>query len=179
MSEDELKKEIRQLMMLISNLRSLDNERYEEHVNFTNEVVGFINKIAENMEKNWEKIHSNLQRLNNTIENSLDALLTGINPEGIRETSASLKEVMNTMGRSLQSMNLENVMQELRQLSGHGISLPAQKKGKKSEAIQLGGAPYSQDEDDDDEEDSGEPEVYGYVPGRKEKKKLREPKPLF
>lgn len=76
MSED-VKKEIKQLMVLISSLRSLDNERYEEHVSFSNEVVAFINKIAENMDKNWEKIHQSLTKLNDTVEKNLDAMLTG------------------------------------------------------------------------------------------------------
>ena len=126
MSED-VKKEIKQLMVLISSLRSLDNERYEEHVSFSNEVVAFINKIAENMDKNWEKIHQSLTKLNDTVEKNLDAMLTGVSPEGIRETSASLKEIMNTMGKSLQSMNLENVMQELRLISEGNVSAPGVK----------------------------------------------------
>ena len=124
---DDIKGEIRQLMMLVSAIRTQDKERYEEHVNFTNEVVNFIKKIQENMNANWDKINHSLTALNNTVEESLDALLTGINPEGLKETSQSLKEIMDTMGKSIQSLNLENVMRELRMLSGEGIKLEVSK----------------------------------------------------
>ncbi len=185
MSED-VKKEIKQLMVLISSLRSLDNERYEEHVKFSNEVISFINKIAENMDKNWEKIHQSLLKLNDTVEKSLDAMLTGVNPEGIRETSASLKEIMNTMGKSLQSMNLENVMQELRSISEGGVRVASSKKVEKGESISLGGRFGAQEPAamDSTGEQQAEPEIYGYVPGKKKKDKkesehLIKPSQLF
>ena len=140
MSTDDFKKELRQLLMLISSIRSQDNERYEEHVNFSNEVIGFIKKIQENLNTNWDKIHKSLAFLNNSIEESLDSLLTGINPEGIKETSNTLKEIMNTMSKSMQSMNLENVMRELRGLSGGGVviqSAPAKSKRSTSTSVSL------------------------------------------
>ena len=71
MSEDEIKKEIRQILMLISSIRSTDNERYEEHVNFSNEVIGFIKKIQENMNENWDRIHKSLSQLNKTDRKSV------------------------------------------------------------------------------------------------------------
>lgn len=170
-----MKKEIKQLMVLISSLRSLDNERYEEHVSFSNEVVAFINKIAENMDKNWEKIHQSLTKLNDTVEKNLDAMLTGVSPEGIRETSASLKEIMNTMGKSLQSMNLENVMQELRLISEGNVSAPVGKRVDRGESISLGnrfGGPEPVMENVGGA--SEEPEIYGYVPESMKKKKKKE-----
>ena len=94
MSEEQ-NADIRKLMMLISDLRAKDNERYEEHVKFMNEVVTFIKKIADQFNDNWKKIQASLTKLNKSIDDSLDTLLTGINPEGIRETSASLKEIMD------------------------------------------------------------------------------------
>src|SRR6056297_1068158 len=123
MSQEDFKKEIRQILMLISSIRSKDNERYEEHVKFSNEIIDFIKKIQEDMNKNWDKMHSNVSALKKSIDDSLDALLTGINPEGIQETSKSLKEIMNTMSRSMQSMNLENVMRELRVMAGGDINI--------------------------------------------------------
>ncbi len=111
-----------------------------------NEVVNFIKKIQDNMNTNWEKIHKSLDQLNKTIDNSLDALLTGINPEGLRETSQSLKDIMDTMGKSIQSMNLENVMRELRTLTGEGIKIESTKGAEtSSKATPLKGglsAPY-------------------------------------
>jgi len=147
MSEDT-KNEVRQLMMLISSIRATDTERYEEHIRFTNEVVAFIKKIQENMNQNWDRMHKNLATLNKTIEDSLDALLTGINPEGLKETSQSLKEIMDTMGKSIQSMNLENVMRELRMLTGSGVKIDVQKtegSGKdKATPLKAGlSAPYN------------------------------------
>jgi len=136
MSQADLKKEIRQILMLISSIRSKDNERYEEHVNYSNELIDFIKKIQDDMNKNWEKIHSSLANLRKSIDDSLDALLTGINPEGIQETSKSLKEIMDTMSKSMQSMNLENVMRELRAMSGGEISVSSSSGGK-SKAVPL------------------------------------------
>ena len=134
MSTEDLKKEMRQILMLISAIRSQDNERYEAHINFSNEIVEYIKKIQEEMNTNWEKVHKSLEKLNTTIEESLDSLLTGINPEGIKETSKSLQQIMDTMGKSIQSMNLENIMRELRGLTGQGITIaaPAAGSGSKS-----------------------------------------------
>ncbi|MCP4761655.1 MAG: hypothetical protein GY870_07725 [archaeon] len=182
--------EVRKLMMLISDLRSKDNERYEEHVKFMNEVVTFIKKISDNMNENWKKINTSLQKLNNTIESSLDTLLTGINPEGIKETSASLKEIMETMGKSMQSMNLENLMRELRVMTGRGDvpmgSIPASAQGAEAISAQFG-SPYAQGVENI-AQPTNEPEIYGFVPdhmkkGSKKKKKkeqgLIKPSDLF
>jgi predicted transcriptional regulator len=100
------------------------------------------------MNQNWDKINKSLGALNKTIEDSLDALLTGINPEGLKETSKSLKEIIDTMGKSIQSMNLENVMRELRMLTGSGVKIEVQKTGaqeksNKATPLQTGmNAPY-------------------------------------
>ena len=186
MSEEQNTADIRKLMMLISDLRAKDNERYEEHVKFMNEVVTFIKKIADQFNENWKKIQASLNKLNKSIDDSLDTLLTGINPEGIRETSASLKEIMDTMGKSMQGMNLENVMRELRAITGRG-NVPAPQVGfgtssASTENIDTEfGKPYGTAEDDE------EPEIYGFVPehmkkGKKKKKKdshLIKPSDLF
>lgn len=169
-------REVRKLMMLISDLRSKDNERYEQHVSFMNEVVSFIKKISDNMNEQWDKINHSLQRLNTTIEESLDTLLTGINPEGIKETSKSLKEIMDTMGKSMQSMNLENVMRELRQLTGKGYVPPASAGGGQATNISgQFGSPYEgQEQTANEGGGQDEPEIYGYVPDHMKKKKKKD-----
>ncbi len=185
MSEEQ-NADIRKLMMLISDLRAKDNERYEEHVKFMNEVVTFIKKIADQFNENWKKIQTSLHKLNKSIEDSLDTLLTGINPEGIRETSASLKEIMDTMGKSMQGMNLENVMRELRAITGRGNSSAPQvgydSSSSTTESIGTEfGKPYGSATKEE------EPEIYGFVPehmkkGKKKKKKdshLIKPSDLF
>jgi hypothetical protein len=175
MSEDN-SADIRKLMMLISDLRAKDNERYEEHVKFMNEVVTFIKKIADQFNDNWKKIQASLTKLNKSIEDSLDTLLTGINPEGIRETSASLKEIMDTMGKSMQGMNLENVMRELRAITGKGISNSVQIgfEGSDTKTENIGtefGKPYGSSA-----EESDEPEIYGFVPEHMKKGKKKDKK---
>jgi flagellin-specific chaperone FliS len=145
MSED-IRTELRQLMMLISDIRSKDSDRYEEHIKFSNEVVAFIKNIQESMNNNWSKIQTSMESLSKSIENSLDSLLTGINPEGLKETSKSLKEIIDTMGKSIQSLNLENVMQELRGVSPGAIKItagPAAAAGSAAPAAAAGsrGAP--------------------------------------
>ena len=54
MAED-LKPQIRQLIMLISDLRAQDTERYKSHTSFMNEVVAMIQQIAENMNEKKHK----------------------------------------------------------------------------------------------------------------------------
>ena len=134
----ENKKEIRQLLMIISSIRSKDNERYEEHVKFSNEVIEFIKKMQNDMNSNWSKIHDSMSALKKSVDGSLDSLLTGINPEGIQETSKNLKSIMNTMNKSMQAMNLENVMRELRVMTGVEID-PSALAAMSSAVMESGG----------------------------------------
>ena len=107
MSSEEEKDALRQLIMLISDLRAKDEERYEAHVNFMNETIKMIGAIESQMNKHWSTVLNSLGELNENINDNLDSLLTGINPKGLRETSKSLQEIMETMNRSVQSKNLE------------------------------------------------------------------------
>jgi len=184
---NEQNADIRKLMMLISDLRAKDNERYEEHVKFMNEVVTFMKKIADQFNENWKKIQASLSKLNKSIEDSLDTLLTGINPEGIRETSASLKEIMSTMNKSMQGMNLENVMRELRAISGRGfVSTPQVTFGSTPAISENIGTEFGQPYGASGESEEN-PEIYGFVPehmkkGKKQEKKdphLIKPSDLF
>ncbi|MFX0073022.1 MAG: hypothetical protein ACFFAO_18245 [Candidatus Hermodarchaeota archaeon] len=114
MSEE--KEALRKLIMLISDLRAKDEERYEAHVNFMNETIKMIRAIESQMNKHWEAVLDSLKDINENINANLDSLLTGINPKGLRETSQSLREIMDTMNKSVQSMNLEKVLSELKVL---------------------------------------------------------------
>jgi len=120
MSEE--KEALRKLIMLISDLRAKDEERYEAHVNFMNETIKMISAIESQMNKHWTTVLETLNELNENISANLDSLLTGINPKGLRETSKSLKEIMDTMNKSVQSMNLEKVLSELKVLKSGGIT---------------------------------------------------------
>ena len=119
MSEE--KEALRKLIMLISDLRAKDEERYEAHVNFMNETIKMISAIESQMNKHWSTVLESLSELNENISANLDSLLTGINPKGLRETSKSLKEIMDTMNKSVQSMNLEKVLSELKVLKAGGV----------------------------------------------------------
>ncbi|MFX0004416.1 MAG: hypothetical protein ACFE9C_09675 [Candidatus Hodarchaeota archaeon] len=120
MSEE--KEALRKLIMLISDLRAKDEERYEAHVNFMNETIKMISAIESQMNKHWSTVLESLKELNDNISANLDSLLTGINPRGLRETSKSLKEIMDTMNKSVQSMNLEKVLSELKILKAGGVT---------------------------------------------------------
>jgi len=120
MSEE--KDALRKLIMLISDLRAKDEERYEAHVNFMNETIKMISAIESQMNKHWSTVLESLNDLNESISANLDSLLTGINPRGLRETSKSLKEIMDTMNKSVQAMSLEKVMSELKVLKSGGIT---------------------------------------------------------
>ncbi len=128
MSEE--KDALRKLIMLISELRAKDEERYEAHVNFMNETIKMIGAIESQMNKHWSTVLDSLRELNESINTNLDSLLTGINPKGLRETSKSLGEIMDTMNKSVQSMNLEKVLSELKVLKAGGmIMVPTQGSG--------------------------------------------------
>jgi len=116
MSSEAEKEELRKLIMLISDLRAKDEERYEAHVNFMNETIKMIRAIESQMNKHWQAVLDSLKQLQEDVSTNLDSLLTGINPKGLRETSNSLREIMDTMNKSVQSMNLEKVISELRAL---------------------------------------------------------------
>lgn len=189
MSED-LKKEMRQLIMLVSSIRSQDQDHWESHTEFTNEVIDYIRKIEKNMNDNWGKINSNISNLRRTVEDSLDSLLTGIKPDSIKETSRALQDIQNTMGKSIQAINLENIMRELQMLSGSEITLSGGKKkktksGKKSGSSSSSSSSYEaeEDEEEDDEDDGLSKEerdqiisVYGYVPEHLKKKQKKKEK---
>ncbi len=139
MSEE--KEALRKLIMLISDLRAKDEERYEAHVNFMNETIKMISAIESQMNKHWSTVLDSLKELNDSISANLDSLLTGINPKGLRETSKSLKEIMDTMNKSVQSMNLEKVLSELKVLKAGGITyVPAAPVavGQQPESISAG-----------------------------------------
>jgi vesicle coat complex subunit len=133
MSEVE-KEALRKLIMLISDLRAKDEERYEAHVNFMNETIKMIRAIESQMNKHWQTVLDTLKDLNDNINANLDSLLTGINPKGLRETSKSLREIMDTMNKSVQSMNLEKVLSELKVLqSGTYKLVPMVQSGDMAE----------------------------------------------
>ena len=143
---DDIKKEMKQLIMLVSSIRSQDQDHWESHVEFTNQVIDFIKKIQDDMNKNWAKINKNIKKLNGKIENSMDSLLSGINPEGVKETSKYLKEIQGSMQESMTSMNLESIMQDLQSLTGAGIQISTgkKKKEKQVESLKSGkSSPYS------------------------------------
>ncbi len=119
MSED--KEGLKKLIMLISELRAKDEERYEAHVDFMNQTIKMISAIESQMNKHWKTVLESLKELNENINANLDSLLTGINPKGLRETSNSLREIMDTMNKSVQSMNLEKVLSELKLLKGLNV----------------------------------------------------------
>jgi len=136
MSEE--KDALRKLIMLISDLRAKDEERYEAHVNFMNETIKMISAIESQMNKHWGTVLESLNDLNESISANLDSLLMGLNPKGLRETSTSLKEIMDTMNKSVQTMNLEKVMSELKVLKSGGITYIQTSSGQKPEEISAG-----------------------------------------
>ena len=180
MKVSEEKDAIRKLIMLISDLRAKDEERYEAHVNFMNETIKMISAIESQMNKHWSTVLDSLKELNENINDNLDSLLTGINPKGLRETSKSLQEIMDTMNKSVQSMNLEKVLSELKVLKG-STNVNAQLV---SQTIPIGQTPEPITANINLNPPSGvstpatvEQEVYGFVPGKKKKKKEEEDEP--
>ena len=175
MSEE--KEALRKLIMLISDLRAKDEERYEAHVNFMNETIKMISAIESQMNKHWSTVLNSLKELNENINDNLDSLLTGINPKGLRETSKSLQEIMDTMNKSVQSMNLEKVLSELKVLKSstattiEPVNIPQSiSVGQQPEPVNAGiglkPPPISSTTPAPQEQ-----EVYGFVPGKKKKKK--------
>lgn len=172
----ENKEQLRKLIMIISDLRAKDSERYESHVAFMNETVKMIKAIANQMNEHWKQVQNSLMDLNKTIETSLDALLTGINPKGLRETSHRLKEIMDTMNKSVQSMNLENVMRELKTITTEDPKVSIDFSQPVAEPISAGMS-YTQSgqklKPPPGTGQTEEGEIYGYVPDSMKKKKKK------
>ena len=182
MNVSEDKDAIRKLIMLISDLRAKDEERYEAHVNFMNETIKMISAIESQMNKHWSTVLDSLKELNENINSNLDSLLTGINPKGLRETSKSLQEIMDTMNKSVQSMNLEKVLSELKVLKS-STTLNAQ-LAQSLQTIPIGQPPEQITANINLNPPTGvsaptieESEVYGFVPGKKKKKNEDEEEP--
>jgi hypothetical protein len=187
----EEKDAIRKLIMIISDLRAKDEERYEAHVNFMNETIKMITAIESQMNKHWSTVLESLKELNENVNSNLDSLLTGINPKGLRETSKSLQEIMDTMNKSVQSMNLEKVLSELKFLKGS--TQPSGQAPLTSQNIPVTQPPEQITANININPSMGltppatqETEVYGYVPKKKKKKKddddephLMKPSDLF
>ncbi|MFX1257219.1 MAG: hypothetical protein ACFFAN_05145 [Promethearchaeota archaeon] len=89
-----------------------------------NETIKMIRAIESQMNKHWSTVLDTLKGLNENVSANLDSLLTGINPKGLKETSNSLKEIMDTMNKSVQSMNLEKVLSELKILQSGTYMVP-------------------------------------------------------
>jgi reverse gyrase len=103
------------------------------------ETIKMISAIESQMNKHWSTVLDSLNDLNESISENLDSLLTGINPKGLRETSKSLKEIMDTMNKSVQTMNLEKVMSELKVLKSGGITyVQTASTGQQPEEISAG-----------------------------------------
>jgi len=119
------KEDLRKLIMLISELRAKDEERYSSHVKFMNEVIQMVKAIESQINKHWESVLGSLEDLKSEMDEKMDSLLTGINPEGLRETSKSLQTIMDTMNKSIQSLNLEKILNETMQLSQGKIPVQA------------------------------------------------------
>ncbi len=139
-----------------------------------------IGAIESQMNKHWNTVLDSLKELNESISANLDSLLTGISPKGLRETSKSLKEIMDTMNKSVQSMNLEKVLSELKGLKGTNIAplIPQQiSLSKQPEPITAGISitpPVVTTTPSMPPAPAPETEVYGYVPGKKKEKKKKE-----
>ncbi|MFX0042041.1 MAG: hypothetical protein ACFE8L_03935 [Candidatus Hodarchaeota archaeon] len=180
MSEE--KEALRKLIMLISDLRAKDEERYEAHVNFMNETIKMIGAIESQMNKHWNTVLESLKELNESISANLDSLLAGISPKGLRETSKSLKEIMDTMNKSVQSMNLEKVLSELKGLKGTTIApiIPKQIIPIKQPEPITAGISITPPVTTMTPSTSSAPvpapntDVYGYVPGKKKEKKKKD-----
>ncbi|TXT64986.1 MAG: hypothetical protein BAJALOKI1v1_490013 [Promethearchaeota archaeon] len=117
------KEDLRKLIMLISELRAKDEERYSAHVQFMNDVIKMIRAIESQINKHLNTVTDTLNDLNEDIKQKLDTLLTGINPKGLKETSSSLKEIMETMNKSVQSMNLEKILSEIKLIQAGKLSV--------------------------------------------------------
>ncbi|MCK4686996.1 MAG: hypothetical protein KAT66_02615, partial [Candidatus Lokiarchaeota archaeon] len=159
-----------------------DEERYASHVDFMNQTIKMIGVIESQMNKHWNTVMESLKELNESISANLDSLLAGISPKGLRETSKSLKEIMDTMNKSVQSMNLEKVLTELKGLKGTSIAPIMPQKisvGQQPEPITAGISitpPIATTMSSTPPAPAPTPatEVYGYVPGKKKDKKKKE-----
>ncbi|HMF30329.1 MAG TPA: hypothetical protein VKK79_02875 [Candidatus Lokiarchaeia archaeon] len=163
--------DMKELIYLISDLRQKDTEKFESHIKLMNEVVDSIREIANNVKARTNDISEAMTNLQNTINESLNSLLASINPSGIKDTTKVLDRIMTSMNKSIQGMNIDQAMNQIRFITG-GISarLLAGEKGDAAPAtmnvtedLKMSGASQIS-------AGQGE-EIYGAVPESYKKKK--------
>ncbi|MHA1843712.1 MAG: hypothetical protein ACTSWE_05535, partial [Promethearchaeota archaeon] len=69
---DQEKESLRKLIMLISELRAKDEERYQAHCQFMNETIKMISAIESQLNKHWNTVLESLRELNENISTNLD-----------------------------------------------------------------------------------------------------------
>ena len=105
------KEEIRKSVMLISNLRMRDKERYEAKINTINETIKKVSEIETQMTTHWYGILNCMRILNETIEKRLYLLEGEIKYQDLIETKKLSMELINLF-KSVEEITFNPVLKK-------------------------------------------------------------------
>jgi hypothetical protein len=105
------KEELQKSVMLLSNLRIKDKERYEAKINTINETIKKVSEIETQMNTHWYGILNCMRILNETVEKRLDLLEGEIKSQDLIETKKLLKELINLF-KSVEEVSINPVLKK-------------------------------------------------------------------
>ncbi len=105
------KEEIRNSVILISNLRKRDKERYEAKINTINETIKKVSEIETQMNTHWYGISNCMRILNETIEKRFNLLEGEIRSQDLIDTKKLLKKLIN-LYKSVEEISFNPVLKK-------------------------------------------------------------------
>ena len=114
---EDIKALMRKLVMLISETRKLDDERYATHVNFMDKITNEVKKIADDMNESWKKLQDNLDGVTDQINKTLENIILAYSKQGLMDIVKKIEELKESVASGLQSIEHVDLNQKIKDLS--------------------------------------------------------------
>ncbi|MFX0098200.1 MAG: hypothetical protein ACFFCS_01375 [Candidatus Hodarchaeota archaeon] len=114
---EDIKALMRKLVMLISETRKLDDERYATHVSFMDKITNEVKKIASDMNESWTKLQENLDGVTNQINKTLENIILAYSKQGLMDIVKKIEELKDTVASGLQSIEHVDLNQKIKDLT--------------------------------------------------------------
>lgn len=114
---EDIKALMRKLVMLISETRKLDDERYATHVNFMDKITNQVKKIADDMNESWKNLQENLDGVTGQINKTLENIILAYSKQGLMDIVKKIEELKESVASGLQSIEHVDLNQKIKDLS--------------------------------------------------------------
>ena len=114
---EDIKALMRKLVMLISETRKLDDERYATHVNFMDKITNEVKKIASDMNESWTKLQENLDGVTNQINTTLENIILAYSKQGLMDIVKKIEDLKDSVASGLQSIEHVDLNQKIKDLT--------------------------------------------------------------